>query len=716
MNAERKQHVLAVGGGKGGVGKSFVTAGLATTLAGWGMDTMLIDLDLGAANLHTLFGIRTTDRGIGDFIYTPHSNRLADYAVDTGVTRLRLISGNGFIPGIANLTYAQKMRVLKAIGQLQADAVLLDLGAGTSYNVIDFFSITQSGILVTVSEPTAILNAYEFLKNVLFRIFHQRFKGQPQVAQLIEAFKINPGESPSIAALARAVGMVEPEAGKTMLDICGNFRPGLVVNMSRDESMNLGQNLHDICANFLSLDVDFLGAVPSDEKAQECVQRMRPVTVEYPSSPSARALRDIARRCVTGRWVEERKLALEEAPEEAADTTASALNRIMSGHKDSELSGLLGRFLAEYSTATWPGVVPPKIRPEVSASAPESPQEKTLHISPWEFFRVEPREHPLERVPMFSSTDDLDRKEKAGGWLARWRSSGSLARAVRAIPESAHLALAFETVEKMPGSRRPEMAWAWMRVGQKLLQAHQVALAARAFHRAQTCRPKDELTVSDYAAALLAEGRVRPAMELLKAGLKSAAECPPLLFNLGLAHVLLSQYQEAIPPLRQYGHMREKTPAVMMLLGCCLFHMRDYAAAHAAYEAVLDQQPGDLNALFNKALCLLCDHRVSEAEGGFSEFLGCKPDDPDASAAQALARWDMNRKTDALQDMDGVVRRHPAHLAYRGLRGTMALLSGYYDRAVEDLEIIARLQPDHQAYQKIAVDVRAYLSRKQPQG
>ncbi|MFH0880731.1 MAG: P-loop NTPase, partial [Lentisphaerota bacterium] len=122
--------ILAVGGGKGGVGKSFVTAGLATSLAERGQETTLIDLDLGAANLHTVFGIKTASRGIGDFIYAPTSGNLADYSVETSMPKLRLISGNGFIPGIANLTYAQKIRILKAISRLNCDYVILDLGAG----------------------------------------------------------------------------------------------------------------------------------------------------------------------------------------------------------------------------------------------------------------------------------------------------------------------------------------------------------------------------------------------------------------------------------------------------------------------------------------------------------------------------------------------------------------------------------------------------------
>ncbi|MFH0880301.1 MAG: tetratricopeptide repeat protein, partial [Lentisphaerota bacterium] len=680
-----------------------------------------IDLDLGAANLHTMFGIKTTDRGIGDFIFTPKTNDLADYAVDTGIPKLRLISGNGFIPGIANLTYAQKIRILKGIIRLKADAVILDLGAGTSYNVIDFFSLTESGIIVTVSEPTAILNAYEFLKNVLFRVFHQRFKSNLSVLQMIDAFKINPGESPTIASLARAVGMIDNEAGKMISDICRRFRPGLVINMSRDESMNLGQSLHDICQNFLSLDVDFLGAIPTDAHVHECFLKMRPVTIEYPGSPPSRSLREIARKCVSGRWAERRNMDLDStdrdedslpvSPAGPPVTEESIMNRLMAGHKDAELSSLLSRFLTECSSATWPGVVPPKINLVIDAPG-KPPSVEAPQLSPWEFYRVEPRANPSERAPMFSSLEDLLERERSQSFLGRWIKPKGIVQAIVTIPSSPNLSVAFEQTEKMSDARKPVAATAWMKIGLRLLQAHQIAFAGRAFSRAHGCLPSDPMAINNHAAILLADGSVRPALDILKSGLKHAPESPCLLFNLGLAHFLLRQYREAIAPLRQFGHMKEKTPVVLMLLGQCLFMERQFAQSREAYQQVLEQGPADLNARFNRALCFLLEASYLEAEAAFSEWLNQAPDDADALASRALARWELNRKNEAAADLALAVKKQPSNLALRGLRGVISFLSGRYDKAIEDFEIITRLQPDHEIYQRLLVNIREQLEKR----
>ncbi|OGV43554.1 MAG: hypothetical protein A2X46_07930 [Lentisphaerae bacterium GWF2_57_35] len=709
MAADSSTHILAVGGGKGGVGKSFVTSGLATAIAGTGKETVLIDLDLGAANLHTLFGIKTTDRGIGDFIYAPRSNELLDYAVDTGIPRLKLVSGNGFIPGIANLSYQQKMRILRAIHRLRADVVLLDLGAGTSYNVVDFFSMTESGIVVTVSEPTAVLNAYEFLKNVLFRIFGQRFKKMPSVLSAIDTFKISPGEAPTIDVLAKTIDTLDAEAGRLLRDICRRFRPGLIINMNRGEAMNLGQNLQNICRTFLSLEVDFLGAIPADACVQQSCLRMRPVTLEFPNSQPSQALKEISRKCTTGRWIEKLSLELAEsdAPEEPPKEAPPApkIDPLLAGHKDSELSVLLSKFLTEYSAST------ASATPEPSATAAPRPLlEKDSHLSPWDFQSFTPRLQEADKAPLFASLEEFGPvpRRRRSLW-DRWFANGRKIRMIRAIPASTNVVLAIEHASVGKNSHMPEIGWAWMSTALELLDRNQFSDACRAFGKAQACLPRDPLAINNCAAALLAEGGVQIAFELLCKGIQQLPKNPFLLFNAGLAHFLLRQYSEASVFFSKIVDSHWKNQAAVALLAHALYQTGRYENARIAYDTLASTDPRNLSARFNIGLCLLQEHKHLEAYAAFTTFLTSAPEDAEAFAARGLAAWYLNKRAEAAQDLGAAVRKLPSNLSFRGLRGVTAFLSGHFDKAIEDIEIITRLLPENEVYRHLLLEIRRYL-------
>jgi flagellar biosynthesis protein FlhG len=703
MATNSSTHILAIGGGKGGVGKSFVTAGLATAIAGAGKETVLIDLDLGAANLHTIFGLKTTDRGIGDFLYAPHSNELMDYAVETGVPRLKLVSGNGFIPGIANLAHQQKVKILRAIQRVRAEVVLLDLGAGTSYNVVDFFSITESGIVVTVSEPTAILNAYEFLKNVLFRIFNQRFKKMPSVISAIDAFKINPGEAPTIEALIRNVSTLDEEAGKLMRDLCRRFRPGLVINMNRGEAMNLGQNLQNICRTFLNLEVDFLGAVPADRCVQDSLIHMKPVTLAFPDSLPSKALREISRKCTSGRWIEKAAMDLTDAdaPETASKETRSApkIDPLLAGHKDAELSVLLSKFLTEYSTSSSFGV---------ASTKPVS--EKDAHLSPWDFQNFEPRLQESDKVPVFATLETFGPvpQRKRSLWN-RWVANHKQVFMIRSIPSAENVVLAIEHASVGKVSHSPEVGWAWMATAMDLMDRHQFSEACRAFGKALACLPNDPLAINNCAAALLTEGSAKIAFDLLCRGIEQLPKNPFLLFNAGLAHFLLRQYQEASVIFSKIVDAHWKNPSSVVLMAHSLYQTGRYENARMAYDVALSADMRNLQARFNIGLCQLREHKYLEAASMFTNLLMMAPEDAEALAARGLAYWCLNRKVDAAQDLSAAIQKQPSNLSFRGLRGVMAFLSGHFDKAIEDIEIITRLLPENENYRKLLVEIRGYL-------
>ena len=130
--------IWAVGGGKGGIGKSVLSILISMALAEKGQDTVVIDGDLGGANLHTFMGIRTPSRTLNDFISRQYAT-LDEVCMGTEQKGLRIICGASEVLTLANLQYTQKVKILQAISKIEADHVILDLGAGTGFNTLDFF-------------------------------------------------------------------------------------------------------------------------------------------------------------------------------------------------------------------------------------------------------------------------------------------------------------------------------------------------------------------------------------------------------------------------------------------------------------------------------------------------------------------------------------------------------------------------------------------------
>jgi flagellar biosynthesis protein FlhG len=113
-------HIWPIGGGKGGSGKSFVASSMGRLLAKSGKKTLLIDLDLGAANLHTMVDVPYPEKCFSDFV-SKKIHDLEDTVLQTPFPNLFLISGAHDSLDIANLPYEKKIKTLKAIVKLDYD-------------------------------------------------------------------------------------------------------------------------------------------------------------------------------------------------------------------------------------------------------------------------------------------------------------------------------------------------------------------------------------------------------------------------------------------------------------------------------------------------------------------------------------------------------------------------------------------------------------------
>lgn len=288
----RQKTVFAVGGGKGGVGKTVLTASLGIALAAHDYEVVIVDADFGGANLHTCMGILEPSSTFYHF-YSLQRDTLEDICLETPVKNLRLISGACGTLGLANPRYQQKVRFINQLRHLNADYILLDLGAGSSFNVIDFFLAAEQGILVTTPEPMAIQETFNFLKMaVLRKLMRELRKKGPALAVLEQHVYSEPGKMHfTMEDIIGDVRQVDEEAAFMMENFLSNYHPRLILNMVHSSrEIQEGDSFRTAAHDLLSIDVDYIGYIEYDETVRKSVKELRPFVLDYPKSKAAKSL------------------------------------------------------------------------------------------------------------------------------------------------------------------------------------------------------------------------------------------------------------------------------------------------------------------------------------------------------------------------------------------------------------------------------------------
>jgi flagellar biosynthesis protein FlhG len=284
LQTARNHKIWAIGGGKGGVGKSLITANLSICLALMGYKVVTIDLDLGGANLHTCLGVPIPDKTLSDYL-SKKVNSLEDLLTPTPINNLAIISGAQDDVGIANLKQLQKAKLLNRLNTLRADYILLDLGAGTTFNTLDFFLSADQGILTALPEPTSIENTYRFIKSVYHRklkTIEDLYEIGPLIDQAMNT-KIQTNSTPA-DIINRAVE-INPAIGLRLKAEINRFNPKLVVNQVRTQSdIDIGFSMKIICKKYFGINLDYVGYLDYDATVWQSVKKRRPLLMEFPNS------------------------------------------------------------------------------------------------------------------------------------------------------------------------------------------------------------------------------------------------------------------------------------------------------------------------------------------------------------------------------------------------------------------------------------------------
>ena len=281
---ELEKKIWAVAGGKGGTGKTVITSNLGVGLAILGYKVILIDGDLGGADLHLSFGMPVPKRNLNDFL-SGRVSSLNDVLLPTQSANLSLICGGSELIGLANLPYQRKEKLKRHINQLDADFILVDLGAGIAYNTLDFFAISNEGFIVCNPEPQAKIDAYAFIKNAVYRRVLQAFGRNTLLKDLILNFGNNGPRTLKIRDLINLIRDEVPAYGDKAQEIVDTFRPKLIMNKVRKKTqLEDARRFVYLVREYLSIEMEYLGHIEYDERVMDACEKMRPFLLEQPTS------------------------------------------------------------------------------------------------------------------------------------------------------------------------------------------------------------------------------------------------------------------------------------------------------------------------------------------------------------------------------------------------------------------------------------------------
>ncbi|BCR06616.1 site-determining protein [Desulfuromonas versatilis] len=232
--ARKAAGVVSVTSGKGGVGKTAVCANIAVSLARTGKKILIIDADLGLANLDVVFGL-TPKYNLNHFF--SGEKELEELVVE-GPEGIQILPAGSGVQSVTHLSNSQKMRFMEAIEAFHGlfDLVLIDTEAGISENVTYFNVAAQEILVVTTPEPTSITDAYALMKLLSTQYHEKRFN--------------------------------------------------LVVNSVSDESeaLEVYRKLTMVANRYLDISIDYLGCAPFDKRMRESVSRQKVMVELYPNT------------------------------------------------------------------------------------------------------------------------------------------------------------------------------------------------------------------------------------------------------------------------------------------------------------------------------------------------------------------------------------------------------------------------------------------------
>ena len=301
--AEKEARIWAIGGGKGGTGKTFVTSAMGTYIAGKGKKVILIDIDIGGANLHSFLGISRPKKSLTDFFEAGAS--LNKLAVKTGIDNMSLITGDIHSLASDNIKFTQKLKLFRHIMKLNKHYVIIDLGGGSHNNTIDTFLMADKKIVILEPEITSVENMYHFIKNALFRKLRMSLReyGFKDIVEQMWERREEYGIK-NLRELIDSIRVNFSHVGDIIDKELSDFKLSLILNKIRSsDDILIGSSVKSIFMKYLGVDTKFAGFVEYDDSVWRSIRERRPFMLNYSLSRSAKEVEVFTENLLKGKEI-----------------------------------------------------------------------------------------------------------------------------------------------------------------------------------------------------------------------------------------------------------------------------------------------------------------------------------------------------------------------------------------------------------------------------
>lgn len=288
----RTKRVIAVGGGRGGVGKTLLTVNLGVYFAQLGREVVVCDTDPFGSNLHGVLGLEAPPLITSEALEEGKAK-----PVSTIVPGLKLLP-TAYDPMTATpIRPSRGSHWARQIEKLDVDYVLLNLGASTTASTLDLFLQADVGICVTAPEPLAIETTYRFARALYLRVLRRALTKERFKLRLVErVIAALPPLAPPPAIVAE-IKRYDDGVAKVAAEEMRRVAAHIVVGQTRLRSdLDLGPSMTTIAERFLGISLDYLGHIEHDDAVWLTVRRRQPLLIDSPTSKSARNIERVARR------------------------------------------------------------------------------------------------------------------------------------------------------------------------------------------------------------------------------------------------------------------------------------------------------------------------------------------------------------------------------------------------------------------------------------
>jgi flagellar biosynthesis protein FlhG len=321
-----RRAVWTIGGGEGGIGKSFLTAALGMACARSGRSVIVVDANTSAPDLHSHLGIKPPAATLLDVLWGRAG--LSEAIAATPEPSLQFLSCVGEEPGMADLTAAEREQMSDCIRALDAEVILVDVGTGTSCQTLDFFNLSSEAIIVAPPTQAAMQCAFRFLRNAAFRRIRSRFGFEDSVEMAIRQLRQTQGngQSQTMAQLIERLAAKEPEIAQSVSEMLKEWHPCILINLTSSEHDLRQAEIIGIAAKkLLNVELRPCGRVDAGNATPGSAQGHKLPDLDDSADPRAAQVRQIAQSLMPSRGHETAAEVLA-APSPAGVATAPGLN------------------------------------------------------------------------------------------------------------------------------------------------------------------------------------------------------------------------------------------------------------------------------------------------------------------------------------------------------------------------------------------------------